>query len=140
MHQHTKPLSEKDRNIFYSVFAWLLYVGKRTRSDLQVAVAFLSTRTLKADVDEWEKFKRLLAYIKGTLNDPLILRSDNTNIVKGWTDASYGVHEDMKSHTGGVMILGLGTVYATSRKQRLNTVISTESELVSTSDVLHQAL
>ena len=85
-------------------------------------------------------WKRLLAYIKGTLNAPLILRSDNTNIVKGWTDASYGVHEDMKSHTGGVMILGLGTVYATSRKQRLNTVISTESELVSTSDVLHQAL
>ena len=44
-------------------------------------------------------------YIKGTLNYPLILRSDNTNIVKWWTDASYGVHEDMKSHTGGVMTL-----------------------------------
>ena len=137
---HAKPLSEKDRKIFYSVFARLLYVGKRTWPDLQVAVDFLGTRTLRADADDWKKLKRLLAYIKGTLNDKLILRSDDTNIVKWWTDASYGVHEDMKSHTGGVMTLGSGAIYATSCKQRLNTVSSTESELVATSDVLHQAL
>ena len=48
---HAKPLSEKDRKMFQSVFARLLYVGKRTRPDIQVAVAFLGTRTLRADVD-----------------------------------------------------------------------------------------
>ena len=58
---HAKPLSEKDRKMFQSVFARLLYVGKRTRPDLQVAVAFLGTRTLRADVDDWKKLKRLLA-------------------------------------------------------------------------------
>ena len=92
------------------------FVGKRTRPDLQVAVAFLGTRTLKTDVDGWEKLKRLLAYVKGTLNGPLILRSDDANIIKWWTNVSYGVHKDMKSHTCRVMTLGSGAVYATSCK------------------------
>ena len=133
-------LYRKEIEKFHSVFTMLLYVGKRTRPDLQVAVTFLGTRTLKADVDDWKKLKKLLAYIIGTLNDRLILHSDNTDIIKWWTDASYGVHEDMKSHTSGVMTLVTGAVYATRRKQRLTTVNSTESELVVTSDALPQAL
>ena len=59
---------------------------------------------------------RGLAYVKGALNSPLILRFDDTNIIKWWTRVSYGIHKDMKSHTGGVTTLGSGTVYATSHK------------------------
>ena len=133
---HAMPLSEKNRKIFHSVFARMLYVGKRTRPDHLVAVAFLGTRTLKADVNDWKKLNMLLVYIKGTLNDPLILRSDNTNIIKWWTDASYGIHENVKSHIDGFMTLGSGNIYVTSCKHKLNTVSSTESELVTNSDIL----
>ena len=54
---YAKPISEKDRKVFHSVFARLLYIRKRTRPDLQVVVAFLGTRTLKADVDDWKSSK-----------------------------------------------------------------------------------
>ena len=51
-------------------------------------------------------------------------------------DASYAVHRDMKSHTGGVMSLGHGIFHHKSSKQKLNTKSSTEAELVGASDYL----
>jgi hypothetical protein len=44
---------------------------------------------------------------------PLILQADNMNVMKWWVDASFAVHADMKSHTGGVMSLGKGAVFGT---------------------------
>ena len=49
-------------------------------------------------------------------------------------DASYDVHDDKKSHTGGAMSLGCGAFGAKSTKQKLNTESSTESEVVGVSD------
>jgi hypothetical protein len=54
--------------------------------------------------------------------------------VKWWIDASFAVHPDMKSHTGGTMSLGKGSVYCLSRKQHINTKSSTEAELVGVDD------
>ena len=55
---------------------------------------------------------------------------DGTNIARWYTDASFAVHPDMKSHTGYIMTLGKGAVIASSTKQKINTKSSTESELV----------
>jgi hypothetical protein len=71
---------------------------------------------------------------------PLTLSADSLNISKWWVDASYGVHEDLKSHTGGIFSLGRGAIYGTSTRQKLNTKSSTEAELVGVADVLPQIL
>jgi hypothetical protein len=55
-------------------------------------------------------------------------------------DASYAVHPDMKSHTGGVTSFGTGGILCKSSKQKLNTKSSTESELVGASDYLPNTL
>ena len=60
---------------------------------------------------------------------------NHTNLVT-WVDASYAIHSDMKSHTGGVMSLGRGALVTKSRKQKLNTKSSTEAEVVGASDYL----
>ena len=52
--------------------------------------------------------------------------------------ASFAVHGDMKSHTGGVISLGKGPVYVRSSKQRLTSKSSTEAELIGVSDTLPQ--
>jgi KUP system potassium uptake protein len=57
-------------------------------------------------------------------------------IMKTWVDASYAVHGDMKSHTGGVVSFGTGATMSKSSKQKLNTKSSTEAELVGASDYL----
>jgi hypothetical protein len=61
-------------------------------------------------------------------------------IGKWWVDASYAVHPDMKSHTGGVYTLGKGAIYGTSTRQKINTKSSTEAELVGVAEVLPQVL
>jgi hypothetical protein len=55
-------------------------------------------------------------------------------MVKWWIDASFAIHPDMRSQTGGTMLLGKGLVYSFSRKQRINTKNSTEAELVGVDD------
>ena len=51
-------------------------------------------------------------------------------------DASYAVHPDMRSPTGGAMSLGCGCILCKSTKQKLNTKSSTEAEFVGASNYL----
>jgi hypothetical protein len=46
----------------------------------------------------------------------------------------------MKSHTGGVMIMGKGAIVSGSNKQKLNTKSSTEAELVGVDDFMSRIL
>jgi hypothetical protein len=55
-------------------------------------------------------------------------------VIKWHVDASFAVHPDFRSHTGGVMTYGGGTIQSISRKQKLNTWSSTEAELVGADD------
>jgi hypothetical protein len=130
------PLSRKDAENFHSVVAKLLYVSKRSRLDIQLAVAFLCTRVSCSTDQDWAKLKRVLEYLRGTLDDFLTLGADDIGMMKTWVDASYAVHMDMKSHTGGVVSFGIGAVMSKSSKQKLNVKSSTEAELVGASDYL----
>ena len=82
----------------------------------------------------------MIKYLRKTRDLVLRLSADNLNIIKWWVDASFAVHHDMRSHTGGTMSMGVGAIYSTSRRQKLNTTSSTTGELVSMADVLPQAL
>ena len=56
--------------------------------------------------------------------------------LNAFIDASYAVHGDCRSHSGVIIKLGDGTIYVSSRKQKINTKSSTEAELVAISDGL----
>ena len=75
--------------------------------------------------------------MNGTLDLALILGADSLNNANAsWVDASYAVHDNMKSHTGGAFSLGQGALMCKSTKQKLNTKSSTEAEVVGLSDYL----
>jgi len=44
-----------------------------------------------------------------------------------WVHVSYGIHTDMKGHTGGAMSFGIGIVCGKASKQKLNTKSLTET-------------
>jgi hypothetical protein len=77
-----------------------------------------------------------LEYLNGTIDDVLIIGADDLTTIQTWVDASYAVHDDMKSHTGGAISFGRGALLSKSTKQKLNTKSSTEAELVGASDYL----
>ena len=133
-----KKLDEEQGQLFHHLVAKLLYLSKRTRQDIQTAVAFLCTRVREPDTDDYKKLTKVMQYIRNTKEMTLTIEPDD--VAKWWVDSSYAVHPDMKSHTGIYMTLGKGATYTASCKQKLNTKSSTEAELVAVDDAMGQVL
>ncbi len=60
--------------------------------------------------------------------------------VRWWVDAAYAVHSNMRGHTGATMMMGNGSVYSTSSKQKMVARSSTECEIIGVYDVLPQMM
>ena len=71
---------------------------------------------------------------------PLVLSADSMTLAKWWIDASHAVHMDMKGHTEAMASFGSSMPIGFSRKQKLNTRSSTESELVGVDDAMPSVL
>ena len=56
------------KQIFHTYVAKMLFVSKRGRPDIQVAIASLSTRVTEPDTDDWKKLVRLMRYVNATLD------------------------------------------------------------------------
>ena len=138
--QNREMLDKEQADMFHHNVAKLLFLCKRARPEIQTAVAFLCTRIKGPDSDDYKKLTRVMKYLRGTSDMPLTLLANDMSIMKWWVDASFAVHPDMKSHTGGVLSLGRGAVYGTSTRQKINTTSSTEAETVGIHEVLPQIL
>jgi hypothetical protein len=137
------PLASKEvSEWFHSQVAKMLYLAKRTKPECLTAVAYLTTRVTKCNLDDVVKLMRLLKYVRKTKDTGITLKPGNAGImVKSYIDAAYGVHQDGKSVTGCVITIGdMGPVHAKSTKQKIVTKSSTEAELVATSDSANQTL
>ncbi len=134
--ESSPQLSDEKADNFHSVVASLLFVSRRCRLDIQTAVGFLTTRVSGPDQDDWNKLKRVLQYLRGTIDLVLTLGADDLMNMFAWVDVSYGVHSDCKSHTGGAVSWGWGVLLTMCKKQKLNTKSSTEGEIVGVSDFM----
>ena len=132
-----KELDKTKAEQFHTTVAKGLFLCKRARPDIHTAIAVLCTRTRKPTESEWQKLIRLMKYLNGTKDLCLVLCAENLSVIKWFVDASFAVHPDYKSHTGATMMFGgysEGAIQSISRKQKLNTKSSTESELVGADD------
>jgi hypothetical protein len=129
-------LNQDEAKAYHNITAKSLYVTKRARPDVLLAVAFLTTRVRGPDVDDWKKLRHMVEYLRGTCNLPLVLGASNKGVLSWYVDASFTVHPDMRGHTGGALTLGRGCPVLACTKQKLNTRSSTESELVGVNDLM----
>ena len=129
-------LSPSEFERFRSVVCKLLYVALRGHPDILLSVVFLASRVSKATLQDQTKLKRLLEYLYGTYDLLLILGADDIQTMYTFVDASFAVHDDVKSHTGGVITFGRGGIACISTKQKVVTKSSTKAELVGASEYL----
>ena len=125
---------------FHTTVAKALFLCKRARDDVHPTVAFPCTRVKEPDQDDWNELLRMLKFLEATQDTVKTLEMDNTGMVQWWADASFAVHKDMKSHTGGMMSVGKGAVQSISQKQKLTTKSSTEAEPVAADDVVSHTM
>ena len=131
----SEKLPPDKAEFFHSATATLLYLSKRVRPDILLAVSFLTTRVQSPDIDDWNKLQRVLKYLNGTQDMGIILRPNKSAKHEAYIDASYGIHLDGKSHSGLLLSLGLGPLLVKSTKQKIVTKSSTEAELIALSDL-----
>ena len=97
-------------------------------------VTVFPMRVKEPNDTNWKKLVRMIKYLNGTKKKYLNLSSDYLKVIKWYLDASFAVHPDFKIHTGLIVTMGQGAMQSVSRKQKLNTRISTEAELVTVDD------
>ena len=117
---------KRKKAIYHTYVMKAIFLCKRARPNVEPAVNFLSTRTIKPDENDWGKLARTLGFLKGTRDEILTLEADDTHILTWYVDAAFAVHSDMKSHTGMVFTLGKGAIISSSTKQKVNARSSTE--------------
>ena len=83
---------------------------------------------------------RMIQYLHGTIDLPLILHADLTPVLKWWVNGSHAVHPTLCGHSGECLSLGKGMPITRSMKQKLNTRSSTETELVAADDFMPMIL
>jgi hypothetical protein len=98
-------VTEEERARFHSIVAKLLYLAKRTKPECLTAVSFLATRVTRCTADDIGKLTRLLRYIRRTKDRGVVLRPGHLGIsVRVFVDAAFGVHADLRSHTGSCIV------------------------------------
>ena len=125
-----KYLPEEKAIGLHHTIAQLLFLSSQATRDIQTDVSFLTTRVKKPDKEDWGKLKRELKYLNGTRRLKLTLTIESMGVIKWFIDESHNTHWDCKGQGGAITVMGWGYISSYSRKIKVNTRSSTETELV----------
>ena len=77
----SQVLDDDSGKLFHSIFVKLLFIGRRSRPDIQVPIVFLGTRVTCSTQEDWIKLKLVLEYLKNTIETHLTLGMNGTSLV-----------------------------------------------------------
>lgn len=136
-----KSKHEITQNPYRELIGCLTYLALASRPDISVAVNFFS-RFQSAPTDvHWCHLKRILRYLKGTINMGLVYHQHEDEPLVGYADADWGNdQEDRRSISGNVFLVYGATVSWMTRKQATVSLSSTEAEYISLSQAACEAI
>lgn len=128
--------TECDKNvegICRKIIGCLMYAMLGTRPDLCFAVSMLSRYQKNANNTLLVALKRVLRYVKHSLDYKLVYKCNDTSL-QGYCDADWGGNQgDRKSTSGYLYIFANCLIVWSSKKQTSVSLSSTESEYVAMS-------
>ena len=74
-------LQPEQKEHFHTFVAKCLFMAKRARPDIQMAIAVLATRVRDPTKDDWKKLVRVLRYLNGTPDLVLTLQADDLHVI-----------------------------------------------------------
>ncbi|RVW72304.1 Retrovirus-related Pol polyprotein from transposon RE1 [Vitis vinifera] len=100
-----------------------------TRLDIAFAVNKACQFMQQPTSAHWLSVKRILRYLKGTMQDGLLLSPSTNLTIEGFSDADWGAQpDDRRSSSGYLVYLGGNLVSWSSTKQKVVSRSSAESE------------
>jgi hypothetical protein len=120
-----------DTTDYLSLLMKLMYLAKHTRPDILFSCAYLATHAKEPKQYHWKQLIHILRYLRGTIHHGLRFSGHDQSIFC-YSDASYALHADTKSHSGISIHLGREgpAIFALSKKQKIVSTSSTEAELI----------
>ena len=135
--------SSADKRMFQSAVGSLVYAATATRPDLSASVGVLSKFMSNPSIDHWQGIKRIMRYIKGTLDYGIEFNASENDAIKliGYSDADWaGDVVSRKSTSGFVFKLAGGAVSWQSKRQATIALSSTEAEYLALSSAVQEAV
>ena len=129
-----------DETLYRSLIGCLMYLTT-TRPDILYTVNVLSRFMNCAKKSHFKGAKRVLRYVKGTLNYGIkFCRSENFKL-QGYSDSDWaGSLDDMKSTSGYCFSFGTGIFSWSSKKQEIVAQSTAEAEFIAATATVNQAL
>lgn len=125
---------------YQNLIGSLMYLSVLTRPDISYSVSFLSQFNNVYNEGYWKCAKRILRYLKGTVNYCLRFSRDNLDI-QGFVDADWASDTiDRRSYTGYAFKLCGSLVSWESSKQKTVALSSTEAEYMAISEAAKEAI
>jgi len=121
-----------------------MYIMLCTRPDLATAVNILSRYSSEKYSELWQCLKRVLRYLKGTIEMKLIFKrnAELKNTLIGYVDSDWGGNEiDRKSTTGYLFkMFDLNLICWNTKRQNAVAASSTEAEYMALFEAVREAL
>ncbi|XP_074314460.1 secreted RxLR effector protein 161-like [Silene latifolia] len=140
------PKTELERNAmknfpYASMVGSLMYAQVCTRPDISLAVGMLGRYQSNPGMGHWSAAKKVLRYLKGTMNKILTYRHTDQLEVIGYADSDFGGCVDSRKSTFGyVFALAGGAISWKSAKQTIIASSTMEAEFVACFEATIQAL
>lgn len=130
-----------DATEFKSIFGGLRYLA-HTRPDISYSVGIISRYMEKPTMLHQQAAKRILRYIKGTLDYGLVYtKNNNNNLLSGYFDSDLAGHIDDRRSKGGIVFyLNESLVTWVSQKQRSVALFPREAEFMAATTAACQAI
>ena len=130
-----------DQAQYQSAVGSLLYLSTRTRPDITYAVSTVARFCANPSQHHWIAVKRILRYLKGTLNFGLLYRKDGPTEFTGYSDADWaGDIDDRKSTSGYIFQIGGTAVSWRSKKQSCVALSTAEAEYMALASAAQEAI
>jgi hypothetical protein len=126
-----------DQTKYASKLMKLMWIARLCRHDILFQITYLSTKTNNATTEDMNKLDHVLKYLNNTKDLKMKIKPTSLQL-NASIDASHALHEDAKGQSGIIIMLGNTgpPVFCKSRKQKLVSRSSCESELIALNEFL----
>jgi hypothetical protein len=127
----------ENQSLFRSAIGCLNFLSNITRPDIAYQVNYLSQFSHNDGKEMFGHCKRILRYLKGTIDLKLMYRKSNKFDLVGYADSDFARDQnDRISRSGYLWKLGDNTVFWKTKKQTSRAHSSTKAEYISLSDAI----
>ncbi|KAK3908903.1 Retrovirus-related Pol polyprotein from transposon TNT 1-94 [Frankliniella fusca] len=142
---HPSPRRQNPQNYPYrQIVGSLLYLSNKTRPDLSFSVNHASRYVSNPTAEDIIKIKRILRYLKATVDLGIFYSSQLTpemSILRAFSDSDYaqtGGEDKRKSTTGYTLIFAGGPVSWASHKQAIVATATSEAEYIAAAECVKE--